>query len=85
MKHTFLIFAFAFFLLSCSDESDRLACEKATAELADAEQALRLFEMHAPPSICSSPCTVQQTYQIERTKLVRMVTDYKSAKLKACN
>lgn len=77
--------AFVLFLtVRCSDDGDRLACEKATQELADATEAVRIFRQHAPPSVCN-PCTVQQTYQIELAKLVKLETEKKVAKSKACN
>jgi len=79
---------FSLLLLSaCSDnDAEQMACETATKELADATAAVDAFRKFGKtlPQTCN-PCTAQQTYSIELTKLVRLETTKKVAKQKACN
>ena len=70
-------------LLSCSDESDRLACQKATKEYNEIVEAVRIFKQAAPPNVCN-PCTAQQAYVIEMRKLLNIQAEREVAMKKAC-
>jgi hypothetical protein len=82
----YVVLVMACFALSCSedDPGDSAGCNKATQELTDATEALRILRLSKPPSICN-PCTVQQEYAKEEARLVKIEADKKAAKNSACN
>jgi hypothetical protein len=87
MKYVIGIFLFGLIIISsaCSeDPSESDECNRATKELEDATEAVRILKSHAPPTVCN-PCTVQQAYQIQLSKLVKIEAEKKAAKTKACS